>query len=206
MNLLYILFNKPYRVLSQFTPVEGKKTLADFHFPKHIYSVGRLDYESEGLLLLTNDNAVKYRLEHPQFFHPRTYLVQTEHIPNEYALNILRNGISIRTNNSRQQYFTTLPAEVELLKSEPPLFPRSVPIRLRKTIPTSWLQIILREGKNHQIRKMTAAIGCPTLRLVRIAIDILSIEHLLPGEWKFVSSNQIQRLKQSLETSRNARK
>lgn len=198
VNLFYILFNKPYRVLSQFTPREGKKTLADFHFPKNIYPVGRLDYESEGLLVLTNDNKIKYRLEHPQFSHARTYVVQIENIPDENALNKLRKGISLRTNNAQQKYFTTLPAEVELLKNEPTLFSRSVPIRFRKSVPTSWLQLTLREGKNHQVRKMTAAIGCPTLRLVRTAIDVLAIESLLPGEWRHCTSKDIYRLKQSL--------
>ena len=134
-----------------------------------MYPVGRLDEDSEGLLLLTDDRKLKRKLEEPKFQHPRTYLVQVENIPDENTLQKLRDGIGIKNRNTKSN-FKTLPAIVELLQEEPNIFPRSVPIRFRKNIPTSWLRIILHEGKNRQVRKMTAAIGFPTLRLIRIAI------------------------------------
>ncbi len=180
----YILFYKPYLVLSQFTKEDGKQSLADFHLPKNIYPVGRLDYDSEGLLLLTNDNAVKYKLTNPKFEHPKTYLVQIEKIPSEESLNTLRGGIVIEGKRTKR-------AEIRLLNEEPNLPPRSIPIRFRKTVPAAWVEIILREGRNRQIRKMTAAIGHPTLRLIRSKIGKLEIETLQPGEWKKVKQEEI---------------
>ncbi len=173
----YILFYKPYAVLSQFTPEEGKRSLRDFGFPKNLYPVGRLDYDSEGLLLLTDDNNVKHRFTDPKFEHPKTYLAQVERIPTEEALVLLRTGVVIDGKRTK-------PAEVTLLDEDPDISPRSVPIRFRKNVPTAWIKITLREGRNRQVRKMTAAAGYPTLRLVRIKIGNLEIGKLQSGEWK----------------------
>ncbi len=181
----YILFYKPCAVLSQFSPEQGKQTLKDFlSLPKDIYPVGRLDYDSEGLLLLTNDNAVKHELTDPKFHHPKTYLAQVERIPTEESLNRLRHGVAIEGK-------ITQPVDVRLLTEEPNLPPRSVPIRFRKTVPTAWIEITLREGRNRQVRKMTAAVGHPTLRLVRIKIGSLGIGNLKPGEWNEVRKSEI---------------
>ncbi len=181
----YIIFYKPYAVLSQFSPEPGKRTLKDFlTLPKDIYPVGRLDYDSEGLLLLTNDNAIKNTLTDPKFEHPKTYLAQVERIPDANALQKLRQGVVI-------EKIKTKPAEAEVLKEEPALPPRSVPIRFRKNVPTSWIKLVLREGRNRQVRKMTAAVGHPTLRLVRVKIGTLDIGELNPGEWKEISLEQI---------------
>jgi len=185
---IYILFNKPYNVLSQFTRDENHVSLADFGpFPKNIYPVGRLDADSEGLLLLTNDHAVNHRLTEPKFEHPRTYWVQVEGIPDEVALNKLRNGVVIEQKKTK-------PAEVKLLEKEPDLPPRSVPIRVRKTIPTSWIELTLREGRNRQVRKMTAAVGYPTLRLVRVGILFLTLDGLQPGKHRMLTEKEISKL------------
>lgn len=187
-----ILFNKPYGVLSQFTPASHWKSLSDFGpFPRGVYPAGRLDAESEGLLLLTNDAEIKHRLIHPRFGHPRTYLAQVERIPSEEALEKLRHGIRLGT-------FTTGPAEVRLLPDEPPLPPRPVPIRFRKSVPTAWIELTLREGKNRQVRRMTAAIGHPTLRLIRTRIAFLSIEGLAPGESRELSPDEVLGLRELL--------
>lgn len=180
----YILFYKPFNVLSQFTSVNGKQSLHDFHFPGDVYPVGRLDYDSEGLLLLTNDNSVKHQLTDPTFNHPKTYLAQVEHIPTEDALRSLCAGVVIEGKKTK-------PADVELLSEEPLLPERSVPIRFRKNVPTAWLEITLYEGRNRQVRKMTAAVGHPTLRLVRIRIGNLTIENLEPGKWKQITREKI---------------
>ena len=166
----YILFNKPFGVISQFTSEVNHKTLSNFGpFPKDVYPVGRLDVDSEGLLLLTNDNKIKHRLSDPRFGHKRDYLVQIEGIPSETALDRLRAGIIIEGKRTK-------PAEVNIHNEEPNLPPRDKPIRFRKNIPTSWLKITLREGRNRQVRKMTAAIGHPTLRLIRTSITFLTID------------------------------
>lgn len=181
----YILFYKPYAVLSQFSPEPGKQTLKDFlSLPKDIYPVGRLDYDSEGLLLLTNDNEIKTKLTDPKFEHPKTYLAQVENIPTEKALLQLRTGVTVEGKKTK-------PADIELLSEEPILPPRSTPIRFRKNILTVWIKIILREGRNRQVRKMTAAIGHPTLRLLRIKIGNLEIQDLQPGEWKEITLRDI---------------
>ena len=183
----YILFHKPYGVLCQFTDnsPNPRPTLKDYIPIPDVYSVGRLDKNSEGLLLLTNHSALKHRLSHRDFAHPRTYWVQVERIPDELALNNLRQGIKI------QDYFTR-PAQVKKLPLAPLLPPRIPPIRYRLNVPTCWLEITLTEGRNHQIRHMTAAIGFPTLRLVRASIGIspeqeLTLDKLQPGEWRNVS-------------------
>lgn len=180
----YILFYKPFAVLSQFTPEEGKRSLRDFGFPGGIYPVGRLDYDSEGLLLLTDDNAVKHTLTDPKFELPKTYVAQVERIPSEESLAQLRSGIVIEGKKTK-------PAVVRLLTGETSFPPRSVPIRFRKTVPTAWLELTLREGRNRQVRKMTAAVGHPTLRLVRIKIGAMEIGALLPGEWRELNRSEI---------------
>jgi 23S rRNA pseudouridine2457 synthase len=164
----YFAIYKPYQMLSQFTD-EGKyiglKHLYDF--PIDVYPVGRLDADSEGLLLLTNDNVLKHHLLTPKYEHPRTYCVQVEGLPIEEALQHLRKGVEI---NLKGEQYTTLPAEVSLIEEPADLPLREPPIRFRANIPTSWLQITLTEGKNRQVRRMTAAVGLPTLRLVRVKI------------------------------------
>lgn len=181
----YILFYKPYGVLSQFTDKHKRRTLKEFGtFPPDVYAAGRLDMDSEGLLLLTNDNKLNHDLTDPQFQHPRTYLVQVERIPSEEALQKLREGVVIKGKKTK-------PAEVFLLHEEPHLQPRGVPVRERKTVPTAWLEITLREGKNRQVRRMTAAIGHPTLRLIRIRIGNLSLEGLQPGEYREIEKSEI---------------
>ena len=188
----YLILNKPYGVLSQFTREAGKQSLKDFgSFPRDVYTVGRLDADSEGLLLLTNDNEVKHLLTDPRFGHPRTYLVQVERIPTDEALKRLREGVSIEGKKTK-------PAEVHRLEHDPELPPRPVSIRFRKNISTAWLELTLWEGKNRQVRKMTAAIGHPTLRLVRIRIGDLSIDGLSPGESRELTPNEIEELRKAL--------
>ena len=184
----FILFYKPFGVLSQFSPIPGKQTLKDFGpFPSRVYPVGRLDADSEGLLLLTDDNNVKHRLTDPKFKHARTYVVQVERTPDEQALRKLQEGISIGGRKTR-------PAEAVLLTDEPHIFPRPIPVRFRKTVPTAWIKLTLYEGRNRQVRKMTAAVGHPTLRLVRIGIGILTIYGLRPGEWRRLTEAEVKRL------------
>lgn len=189
-NYHYILFYKPYNVLCQFTdahpnPEHPRQTLKDFISIPEIYSVGRLDQDSEGLLLLTNNGQLQHRLGHRKFSHPRTYWVQVERIPEETDLAHLRKGIII-------QDYKTRPVLITKLAQEPNLLPRNPPIRYRKSVPTCWLEITLTEGRNRQVRKMTAAIGFPTLRLIRIGITLgkksqLTLEGLNPGEWREVT-------------------
>lgn len=156
----YLALFKPYDVLCQFTDAEARPTLKDYLPIPGVYPVGRLDRDSEGLLLLTDDGPLAHRLTDPRFEHPRTYLVQVERIPDPAALQSLRRGVVLADGMTR-------PAEVELLVSEPSLPARPVPIRFRKNVPTAWLRLTLREGRNRQIRRMTAALGFPTLPLVR---------------------------------------
>jgi 23S rRNA pseudouridine2457 synthase len=184
-----VLFYKPFTVLCQFTGDAGKSTLADFGpFPKNVYPVGRLDYDSEGLLVLTNDNELKHTLLEPKFAHPRTYLVQVERIPDEAALRQLRTGIVIEGKK-------TLPAGVVLLTEEPVLPPRVPPIRFRKSVPTTWIELTLREGRNRQVRKMTAAAGHPTLRLVRTKIGEIGIGALTPGTHRELTPGEVASMK-----------
>lgn len=173
-----ILFNKPYGVVTQFTGEQHEQTLADYIKIPDFYAAGRLDKNSEGLLLLTNDGALQHQLTHPKFGKNKYYWVQVEGIPNDHDLHPLRKGLAIKNN-------TFLPAQAHLI-SEPLIWPRTPPIRERKSIPTSWLEIILNEGKNHQVRKMTAAIGFPTLRLIRHRIGNWTLGDLQPGEYKLI--------------------
>ena len=171
-----LCFNKPYGVLSQFTP-EGKwQGLKDWIDVPGVYVAGRLDADSEGLLLLTNDGQLQARIADPRHKMAKTYWVQVEGIPDEAALQRLRDGVEL--NDGR-----TLPAQARRLEPAPPLWPRNPPIRVRQSIPDGWIELTIREGKNRQVRRMTAAIGHPTLRLVRVAIGPYSIEGLEPGQW-----------------------
>jgi 23S rRNA pseudouridine2457 synthase len=188
----YILFYKPYGVLTQFSDrlsgLEAPRlTLKDFVPVPEVYPAGRLDRDSEGLLLLTNDGCLQHRLLDPKFGHPRTYWVQVERIPEEASLEHLRQGVQI------QQYHTR-PAQVRRL-AEPDLPPRDPPIRYRKSVPTAWIELVLTEGRNRQVRRMTAAVGHPTLRLVRVAIAHLEIGSLQPGEWRDLSAQEVRLLR-----------
>ncbi|MFA5960133.1 MAG: pseudouridine synthase [Tatlockia sp.] len=174
-----LLFNKPYGVLSQFTGANKEETLAHYINKPHFYAVGRLDKNSEGLLLLTNEGKLQHQLSHPRYEKQKHYWVQVEGIPTEQDLQVLRTGLSYKG-------VSYLPATVQLIE-EPPLWERTPPVRFRKTIPTSWLEIRLTEGKNHQVRNMTASIGFPTLRLVRHRIADWSLGSLLPGAYRLIS-------------------
>lgn len=176
---MVLAFHKPHGVLCQFTPDRpGQRTLAEFGFPPGVYPLGRLDLDSEGLLLLSDEPGLNHRLLDPAAAHPRTYLAQVEGVPTPAAIRLLAaGGLLLQGHRTR-------PARVGLLDREPPLGPRQPPVRFRKEIPTSWLQLTLVEGKNRQVRRMTAAVGFPTLRLVRIAIGGFQPEDLAPGTWR----------------------
>jgi 23S rRNA pseudouridine2457 synthase len=192
----YFLLYKPFGVLCQFTGEPGRKTLKDFGpFPLDVYPVGRLDTDSEGLILLTNDGHTKHLLLEPRHGHKRTYLVQVERVPSQTELQVLRTGVIIEGLKTR-------PASVELLQSDPDLPPRDVPIRFRKNVPTAWLQMTLQEGRNRQIRKMTASVGHPTLRLVRTAIGPLTLSGLKPGKGRTLSTSEILSLLSFANTPR----
>lgn len=185
----YFLIHKPYQVLSQFSPVPGKKTLADFfEVPKDVYPVGRLDYDSEGLLILTNDTQLNHRLLHPSFAHEREYWVQVDGAVNESALQLLRNGVMIQVDGKP---YRTRPCKAGIFSSDPAVAVRTPPIRYRKEIPAPWIWLQLTEGKNRQVRKMTAAAGFPTLRLIRYRIGRLTAGTLLPGQMEKISRETI---------------
>lgn len=184
-------FWKPYAVLTQFTDDKGRATLADYIPVPHVYAAGRLDYDSEGLLLLTDNNWLKHRLTDPRYGHPRTYWVQVEGIPDERALNQLQAGVVIQGKQTR-------PAQVLLLDNPPNLPERAVPIRYRKNIPTAWLALTISEGRNRQVRRMTAAVGHPTLRLVRCAIGPITLDGLHPAEWRWLTETEQAQLMHSL--------
>jgi 23S rRNA pseudouridine2457 synthase len=187
-----ILLNKPYGVLSQFTGAPGQRTLAEFGpFPRDVYAAGRLDADSEGLLLLSNDPQVLLRLTDPAFGHPRTYVAQVENVPTETAISRLCRGIEIDGR-------LTLPAEARLLTTEPDFPPRPVPVRYRKSIPTAWIEITLREGRNRQVRRMTAAVGFPTLRLIRTKIGPFTLTGLVPGEAREITIDERRELFRAL--------
>lgn len=174
----YILFNKPFGVLTQFTDrsVPPRPTLADYIDTPDVYAAGRLDTDSEGLLLLTDDGPMKFSLLQPEFAHRRTYWVQVEGVPDEAALAALRTGVLVQGE-------WTKPAEARVMP-DPGIPPRVPPIRVRASIPTAWLEITLTEGRNRQVRRMTAAAGLPTLRLVRWSMENLTLDGLAPGEWR----------------------
>ena len=192
MPFHYVLLNKPFQVLSQFTSESpGCRTLAEFVSIPEIYPVGRLDFDSEGLLLLTDDGKLQHRLSDSRFAHPRTYWVQVEGQVTPAALERLRGGFQIRD-------YRTRPCRSRLL-AEPKLWTRDPPVRYRKNIPTSWIEITLTEGRNRQVRHMTAAVGFPTLRLVRVALGPLRIDELAPGERRFLTAEEVTSLRRRIK-------
>lgn len=175
---MLIALNKPFGVLTQFTDDGGRSTLADFVSVPHVYPCGRLDRDSEGLVLLTDDGALQHRLSHPRHGKEKGYWVLVERIPSRAALQALQEGVEVRGRKTR-------PARVKLI--EPPLlWPRDPPVRTRKTVHDQWLELWIGEGMNRQVRRMTAAVGHPTLRLVRFAIGAHRLDDLQPGEWREV--------------------
>ena len=172
-----IAFNKPFNVLCQFTDAAGRRTLGDFVTTKDVYPAGRLDYDSEGLLLLTDDGALQQRIADPRHETEKTYLAQVEGIPDAAALALLRRGVEMNDG-------ITAPADARVIEEPDWLWPRDPPIRYRRNLSTAWLEIALTEGRNRQVRRMTAAAGHPTLRLVRAGIGAWSLDGLQPGEWK----------------------
>jgi len=181
---MLLAFNKPFGVLSQFTP-DGSpnRTLAEFGFPKGVYPIGRLDADSEGLLLLTDEAGLNTRLLHPRNAHEREYWAQVEHIPTPEALTDLSRGVNIQGRR-------TLPCHAWLLEPQPRIPPRNPPIRYRKNVPDCWIGLELVEGKNRQVRRMTAAIGHPTLRLLRVRIVQFTLGDLPPGQWHKLSETE----------------
>lgn len=182
-----LAFNKPYGVLPCFTDTQGRPTLAEFVTAPGVYAAGRLDQDSEGLMLLTSDGTLAHHITDPRHQLPKVYLAQVERIPSDDALAQLRKGIRLSGKRTR-------PAEVRLLPAAPDLPDRPVPIRFRKSVPTAWLEITLREGLNRQVRRMTAAVGHPTLRLVRIAIGPIVLGDLQPGHWRDLTKREIEEI------------
>jgi 23S rRNA pseudouridine2457 synthase len=179
---MLILFNKPFDVMCQFTDrsAQPRRTLADFDLPPKVYPAGRLDRDSEGLLLLTDDGALAHRITDPRHKQPKTYLVQVEGTPDETALQHLRRGVALNDGVTR-------PAEARVLPHPPEgLWPRDPPVRFRKTVPDAWLQLTIREGRNRQVRRMTAAVGLPTLRLIRTRIGEHMLGELAPGRHRII--------------------
>jgi 23S rRNA pseudouridine2457 synthase len=175
-------------VLCQFTDGEGRRTLKDYFPIEGLYPVGRLDRDSEGLVLLTDDGPLAHRLTDPRFGHPRTYFAQVERIPAPEAIERLRRGVMLSDGPTR-------PADVEFQPDPVELPERPVPIRFRKNVPTAWLQLILREGRNRQVRRMTASVGHPTLRLVRMAIGAVGLNDLAPGEYRELTRDELRSLR-----------
>lgn len=175
---MLIAFNKPYGVLCQFTDrsTPPRPTLAGFALPADVYPAGRLDYDSEGLLLLTDDGALAHRLTDPRHKQPKAYWVQVEGEPRDEQLAALRNGVELNDGMTR-------PAQAQRIET-PAIWPRDPPVRFRKTVPDAWLALTIGEGRNRQVRRMTAAVGLPTLRLVRVAIGPYRLDALAPGEWR----------------------
>jgi len=178
-----ILFHKPYDVLPSFTDPEGRPTLADYIAVPGVYAAGRLDRDSEGLMVLTADGGLAHRITDPEHKLPKVYWVQVERVPDDAALTRLCRGVVLSGRRTR-------PARARLLPKEPVLMERSVPIRVRLTVPTAWVEIVLHEGMNRQVRRMTAAVGHPALRLVRVAIGPLMLGDLAPGAWRAITPKE----------------
>lgn len=188
----YFVIHKPFNVLSQFSSEGDKKTLKDFfNVPVDAYPVGRLDYDSEGLLILTNDKSLNHLLLDPLLKHSREYWVQVEGAITPDAIDKLSKGVTIKANGKA---FTTLPCICSQFINPPSVNERTPPIRVRKSIPDSWIKLNIHEGKNRQVRKMTAAVGHPTLRLIRYAIENINIQNLDPGEMKSFSKQELYTL------------
>ncbi|HXU92895.1 MAG TPA: rRNA large subunit pseudouridine synthase E [Gallionella sp.] len=171
-----LLFNKPYGVICQFSRDGMHPTLADYIAVPDVYPAGRLDTDSEGLLLLTDDGKLQHRITDPKHKLPKTYWVQVEGVPDETALQQLRRGVALKDG-------MTLPAEARAMEEPAALWPRNPPVRFRQSIPTSWIALTIREGKNRQVRRMTAAVGFPTLRLIRYRVGDWTLDGLEPGQW-----------------------
>ncbi len=185
---MLIAFNKPFNVLCQFTDrgAQPRRTLAEFGLPPNVYPAGRLDFDSEGLLLLTDDGALAHRITDPRHELAKTYWVQVEGMPDGHALRTLREGVRLNDGITR-------PAEVRMLEHAPDaLWPRNPPVRFRKTVPDAWLELTIREGRNRQVRRMTAAAGLPTLRLVRVRIGDCTLGHLATGAYRVVEGASAQ--------------
>ena len=183
---MLVAFNKPYGVLCQFTDrsTPPRPTLAGYGLPPGVYPAGRLDHDSEGLLLLTDAGALAHRITDPRHKLAKTYLVQVEGDPSPEQLARLRSGLELRDGPTR-------PADARLLEAPPTLWTRDPPVRMRRTVPDAWLELRIREGRNRQVRRMTAAVGLPTLRLVRTAIGRATLGDLLPGEWRRVDPGSL---------------
>lgn len=181
---MLIALNKPFGVVCKFSPEPGRRTLADYVSSRDVYPAGRLDTDSEGLLLLTDDGALQARIANPRHKLPKTYWAQVEREPTDEALAALRRGIDLGD-------FVTKPAGARLIAEPAVLWPRDPPIRYRAKIPTAWLELTLREGKNRQVRRMTANVGFPTLRLIRAAIGCVRVDGLAPGEWREVDAKDL---------------
>ena len=181
---MIVLLNKPHGVLCQFTDpgVPARPTLADFGLPANVYAAGRLDYDSEGLVLLTDDGALIQRITDPRHHWPKTYLAQVEGAVDDRALQRLRDGVDLKDGRTRPAQVRALHAATEWL------WPRDPPVRFRRTVPDAWLEIVLREGRNRQVRRMTAAVGLPTLRLIRTHIGEYALDGLAPGQWHAIDA------------------
>lgn len=177
---MLVAFNKPYGVLCRFTPADGRSTLADYIPVPRIYPAGRLDADSEGLVLLTDDGPLQARISDPRHKMPKVYLTQVEGIPDDSAIEELRRGVNLGD-------YVTRPAGVRRIEEPSWLWPRNPPIRHRLRVPTAWLEITLREGRNRQVRRMTARVGLPTLRLIRWSIGGVTLEGIAPGEWREIA-------------------
>lgn len=184
---MLIALNKPYDVLCQFTDPDGRRTLADFVRVPGVYAAGRLDRDSEGLLLLTDDGKLAQRIADPRFKLPKAYWAQVEGTPDADALARLRAGVVLNDG-------PTQPAQARLIDEPPGLWPRTPPIRHRAAIPTHWIELVLREGRNRQVRRMTAAVGLPTLRLIRAAIGPVDLAGLAPGAWREIDPALMRRM------------
>jgi 23S rRNA pseudouridine2457 synthase len=189
-----IAFYKPHGVLPCFTDLDGRQTLRSYIELPGVYAAGRLDLDSEGLLLLTSDGKLAHYITDPQHKLPKVYLAQIERIPNEEAMEQLRKGVMLKGKKTK-------PAGVRLLAEDPQLSNRPVPIRFRKNVPTAWLEIVLREGLNRQVRRMTAAVGHPTLRLVRVAIGPIVLGDLQSGQWRDLTSGEIEQIYSAVRPS-----